>query len=52
MLKNLPANEGDIKRYKFNLWVWKILWRRAWQTTAAFLHGKSLGQRSLVGYSL
>ena len=52
MLKYLAANEGDIKRHRFNPWVRKILWRRAWQTTAAFLHGESLGQRSLVGYSL
>ena len=51
MLKNLPANEGDIKRYKFNLWVWKILWRRKWQPTPVFLLGKYHGWRSLSGYS-
>ena len=40
------------KRYKFNLWVRKIPWRRAWQPTPAFLPGESHGQRSLAGYSL
>ena len=32
-------------------WVGKIPWRRKWQTTPVFLPGKSLGQRSLAGYS-
>jgi len=36
-------------------WVWsqvgKIPWRRKWQPTVVFLHGKFHGQRSLVGYS-
>ena len=27
-------------------------WRRKWQPTAAFLHGKSHGQKNLEGYSL
>ena len=30
-------------------WVWKIPWRRKWQTTPVLLPGKSHGQRSLVG---
>ena len=30
--------------------LWKS-WRRKWQPTAAFLPGKSHGQRSLAGYS-
>ena len=29
----------------------KIPWRRKWQFTPVFLHGKSHGQRRLVGYS-
>ena len=29
----------------------KILWRRKWQPTPVLLPGKSLGQRSIVGYS-
>ena len=39
------------KRSGFDPWVEKTLWRRAWQTTAVFLPGKSHGQRSLAGYS-
>ena len=29
----------------------KIPWRKAWQPTTVFLHGKSHGQRSLAGYN-
>ena len=36
---------------KFSPWVRKILWRRAWQPTLAFLPGESNGQRSLASYS-
>ena len=32
-------------------WVGKLPWRRKWQPTPVFLHGKSHGQRSLVGCS-
>ena len=39
------------KRHRFDLWVWKIPWRRKWQPTPVFLPGKAHGQRSLVGYS-
>ena len=39
------------KRCRFDLWVGKIPWRRKWQPSPVFLHGKSHGQRSLVGYS-
>ena len=39
------------KRLRFNPWVRKIPWRRAWQSTPVFLPGESHGQRSLVGYS-
>ena len=39
------------KRPGFDLWVRKILWRKAWQPTAVFLPGKFHGQRSLAGYS-
>ena len=38
------------QRLRFVPWVWKILWRRAWQPTPVFLPGESHGQRSLVGY--
>ena len=39
------------RRPRFDLWVGKILWRRAWQPTPAFLPGESHGQRSLAGFS-
>ena len=39
------------KRCRFNSWVRKIPWRRAWQPTLVFLLGESHGQRSPVGYS-
>ena len=39
------------RRPRFNLWVGKIPWRRAWQPTLVLLPGESHGQRSLQGYS-
>ena len=51
MVKNPPANAGDLKRCGFNVWVGKIPWRRKWQPTPVFLPGKSHGQRSLAGCS-
>ena len=39
------------KRHRFNPWVGKIPWRKAWQPTPIFWPGESYGQRSLVGYS-
>ena len=47
--KNPHANAGDVKRCKFDLWVGKILWRKAWQPTPIFLPGESHGQGNLVG---
>ena len=38
-------------RSRFDTWVGKIPWRRAWQPTPVFLPGESHGQRSLVGHS-
>ena len=35
----------------FHPWVGKILRRREWQPTLVLLPGKTLGRRSLVGYS-
>ena len=37
------------RRLRFNPWVGKIPWRRAWQPTPVFLPGESPGRRSLVG---
>ena len=39
------------KRPRFDLWVGKVLWRREWQSTPAFLPGESHGQRSPAGHS-
>ena len=39
------------KRHGFDPWVRKILWRRKWQPTAAFLPGEFHRQRNLVGCS-
>ena len=51
VVKNPPANAGDIKSCKFDPWVRKIAWRKAEQPTPLFLPGESQGQRSLAGYS-
>ena len=45
MVKYSPANAGDM-RLGFDLWVWSIPWRRAWQPAPVFLPGESCGQRS------
>ena len=47
--KESAWNAGDPR---FDPWVGKIPWKRAWQPTAVFLPGKSHGQRSLVGYTV
>ena len=39
------------QRLRFDPWVRKIPWRRAWQPTPVFLPGESQGQRSLAGCS-
>ena len=49
-VKNLPANAEDGKRRRFDPWVGKIPWRRAWQPTPVFLPGEFCRQR-LVSYS-
>ena len=40
------------KSCRFNPWIRKIPWRRAWQSTTIFLPGESHGQRNLVGYTV
>ena len=37
-------------RPRFDPWVRKIPWRKAWQPTPVFLPGESHEQRHLVGY--
>ena len=55
-LSRVPSCSGKEsacqRRYGFDPWVGRILWRRKWQPTPVFLHGEFHGQRSLVGYSL
>ena len=41
MVKNLPAGAGRHKRLRFDPWVGKIPWGRAWQHTPVFLPGES-----------
>jgi len=36
VVKNPPANAGDLKRRGFDPWVWKIPWRKKWQPTPVF----------------
>ena len=52
VVKNLPANAGDIRDVGSVPGFRKIPWRRAWQPTPLFLPGESHGQRSLVVCSL
>ena len=40
------------EKCRFDSWLGKIHWRRAWQPTPVFLPGEFHGQRSLAGYSL
>ena len=47
VVKNLPANAGDLGLIP----VREMPWKRKWQSTLVFLPGKSYGQRSLEGYS-
>ena len=50
VVKNLPANEGDIKDMVQSLSQENPI-EGAWKPTAVFLTGESHRQRSLVGYS-
>ena len=45
------ACSAGVSGDKFNPWVWKNPWRKAWQPTPVFLPGESHGQMSLAGYS-
>ena len=42
---------GSDSKPGFSAWVGKILWRREWLLSPAFLPGEFHGQGSLVGYS-
>ena len=51
VVKNLPANARGLRACRFDPWVRKIPWRRAWQPTPVFLLGESHRRRSLASYS-
>ena len=42
VVKNPPANAGDIRDVGSNPWVGMIPWRRAWQPTPVFLLENSM----------
>ena len=52
VVKNPPANAGDIRDSGSIPGLGRFPWRRAWQPIAVFLPGESHGQKSPVGYSL
>ena len=51
VVKNLPANAGNLKKCALDPWVRKISWRREWQHIPGFLAGEFHGHYSLAGYS-
>ena len=51
MVKNPLANTGDVREARFDTWVGKLPWRRAWLPTPLLLPIESHGQRSLASYS-
>ena len=44
MIRNVPANAGDLRDGGFNLYVRKIPWKRAWQPTPLYMPRESHGQ--------
>ena len=50
MVKNPPANAGDIRDVGLIPESGRCPWRRAWQPTPVSLPGKSHRQRSLADY--
>ena len=48
--KEPACNAGDVKRHRFDPWIGKIPWGRAWQRTPVFLPGDSHRQKSLAGH--
>ena len=51
VVKNPPANAGDLTAMDLIPGSGRFPCRRAWQPTPVFLPGESQGQRSLAGYS-
>ena len=52
VVKNPPAKAGDVRDAGSILGQGRFPWRRAWQSTPAFLSGEPYGQRSLADCSL
>ena len=52
VVKNSPANAGDIRESGSMPGSGRFPWRRAWQPTPVFLPEESHRQRSLAGYDL
>ena len=50
VVKNPPANAGDIRDLGSIPRIWKTPWRRPWQPTSVFLPKESHGKRNLGGY--
>ena len=51
VVKNLPANAGDVKDASLIPRSGRSSWKKEWQPTLVFLPGESHEQRILVGYS-
>ena len=49
-VKNSPAMQ-ESRKHRFDPWVGKLSWRKAWQPPPLFLPRESRGKRSLAGYS-
>ena len=49
LVAQMVENPPEMGTPRFDPWVGKIPWRRAWQPTPLFLPGGSHGQRSLGG---
>ena len=49
--KELTYQSRRCNKHRFDSWIEKIPWRKAWQPTQVFLPGESHEQRSLAGYS-
>ena len=51
VVKNSPANAGDLRDVDSIIRLGRFPRRRAWQTTPVFLPKEFHGQRSLAGYT-
>ena len=51
VIKNSPANAGDVREADLIPGSGRFPWSRKWQATPVFLPGKFHGERNLVGYS-